>query len=48
MYSKRNILPKIAFSYKTIGVSGSYTRNNATEKSDLDILVEYEISPGFI
>ncbi len=39
---------KSHFNIKTIGVFGSYARDNATEKSDLDVLVEYEISPGFI
>jgi len=39
---------KSHFQIKTIGVFGSYARDNASEKSDLDILVEYDISPGFI
>lgn len=35
------------FDVKTLGVFGSYVRGQAKARSDLDILVEYEIAPSF-
>ncbi len=35
-----------AFGVKSIGVFGSYVRNEQKKKSDLDILVEFSITPG--
>jgi predicted nucleotidyltransferase len=34
------------FKVKTIGIFGSYVRGEAKPGSDLDVLVEYEESPG--
>jgi len=34
------------FGVKRIGVFGSYVRNEQKKKSDLDILVEFSITPG--
>ena len=39
-------LLKKAFGVKSIGVFGSYVRNEQKKKSDLDILVEFSITPG--
>ena len=35
------------FSVKTIGLFGSYARSEQTEKSDIDLLVEFEKPIGF-
>jgi len=39
LYKKYNI--------KTLGIFGSYARGEENPESDIDILVEYEITPGF-
>ena len=31
----------------SIGVFGSYARGEATPESDVDVLVEYDVTPGF-
>ncbi len=38
---------KEKFIVKTIGLFGSYAREEQTEKSDIDMLVEFEASVGF-
>jgi len=35
------------YSVKKIGIFGSFARDDANERSDVDILVEYNESPGF-
>jgi len=35
------------FSVKEIGVFGSYVKNGQRNRSDLDILVEFTVVPGF-
>jgi predicted nucleotidyltransferase len=35
------------FRVKSIGIFGSYVRGEASKHSDIDILVEFEVSPGF-
>ncbi|MBW2598893.1 MAG: nucleotidyltransferase family protein [Deltaproteobacteria bacterium] len=35
------------YKVKKIGVFGSFARGDASEKSDVDILVEYSETPGF-
>ncbi len=43
----REILPDLADRYgvKSLGVFGSYVRGEADDRSDLDILVEFEQAP---
>jgi predicted nucleotidyltransferase len=36
------------YNLKEIGVFGSYVRKEQTQKSDLDILIEYQEEPGMI
>lgn len=36
------------FKVKTIGVFGSFVRGEQKKRSDIDILVEYRRTPGFI
>jgi len=36
------------YSVKTIGVFGSVARNEATERSDIDLLVEFSKPVGFV
>lgn len=38
---------KREYNVKTIGVFGSYVRGKQKKKSDIDILVEYSVSPDF-
>ncbi len=35
------------FKVKSIGIFGSYAREEQTEKSDIDLLVEFEAPAGF-
>jgi predicted nucleotidyltransferase len=35
------------FKVKSIGIFGSYAREEQTEKSDIDLLVEFEAPVGF-
>ncbi|VVB90954.1 Nucleotidyltransferase domain protein [uncultured archaeon] len=35
------------FKVKSIGIFGSYAREEQTEKSDIDLLVEFEVPVGF-
>ena len=35
------------YNVKTIGIFGSYARNEQEEQSDVDVLVEYSKTPGF-
>jgi uncharacterized protein len=44
--SKKDELSK-KYNIKSIGVFGSYARGEETPESDIDILVEYDITPGF-
>lgn len=55
--NKFDIIKKIAelkpslineFNISFIGVFGSYARNNVTEESDIDILVEFNETPGLV
>lgn len=43
------ILPEVKEKYhvKSMGIFGSVARGDDTETSDVDILVEYDIVPGF-
>ncbi|MGK7959384.1 nucleotidyltransferase family protein [Crocosphaera sp.] len=38
---------KLTYSVKSLGIFGSFVREEATENSDLDILVEFEGEPTF-
>ena len=38
---------KLSYGVKSLGVFGSFVREEATEHSDLDILVEFEGKPTF-
>jgi len=42
-------LPQVQLTYgvKSLGVFGSFVREEATESSDLDVLVEFEGAPTF-
>lgn len=42
-------LPQVQLTYgiKSLGVFGSFVREEATESSDLDVLVEFEEAPTF-
>ena len=46
----RSELPKLKkeFNVKTIEVFGSYIKNKQTEKSDIDLLVTFTITPGLL
>ncbi|RRR67972.1 MAG: hypothetical protein EI684_18195 [Candidatus Viridilinea halotolerans] len=46
----REHLPELKQRYqiKSLGLFGSYVRNEQTEQSDLDILVEFEQLPGLL
>ncbi len=46
----RNLLPFLRITYKitTIGIFGSYARNDSTISSDIDLLVEFERSPSLV
>ena len=46
LYEKRDTLEQ-EHGVKQIGVFGSWVRNEATEDSDIDILVEFQKTPGF-
>lgn len=35
------------YNIASIGIFGSYARGEETDDSDVDILVEYDITPGF-
>lgn len=39
---------KEKFKVKSIGIFGSYAREEQTEKSDIDILVDFDAPVGFI
>jgi predicted nucleotidyltransferase len=39
--------PKEKFKVKSVGLFGSYARGEQTEKSDIDMLVEFEAPVGF-
>ena len=45
-----NELPSLAHRYgvKSLSIFGSYAQHIATEKSDLDLLVTFEETPGLI
>jgi len=38
---------KEKYSVKSLAIFGSYTRGDQTAESDVDLLVEFEITPGF-
>ena len=46
----RSRLPELRekYSIKTLAIFGSYARNKQRAKSDLDLLVEFEKTPGLI
>jgi predicted nucleotidyltransferase len=46
----REQLPELRrrFKVKSLGVFGSYVKGKQTESSDLDLLVEFEKSPGLL
>jgi len=46
----RTELPKLKeeFNVKTIEVFGSYIKNEQTEKSDIDLLITFTITPGLL
>jgi uncharacterized protein len=41
-------LLKEKYKVKTVGIFGSYLRNEQTDKSDIDILIDYEETPSLI
>jgi predicted nucleotidyltransferase len=45
----KQLLPSLKqnFKVKSIGIFGSYAREEQTEKSDIDLLVEFEAPVGF-
>lgn len=43
--NKENLYGK--FKIKKIGIFGSYARDEQTPESDVDILVEFDVVPGF-
>lgn len=46
LLSHRSFL-KEKYSVKSLAIFGSYARGEQTEASDVDLLVEFEVTPGF-
>jgi hypothetical protein len=43
---KNRFFLKKEYSVKSLAIFGSYVRGDQTEKSDVDLLVEFEVIPG--
>ena len=57
MLTRKEILAKLQlakpafekkYSIKAMALFGSYSRNDATQKSDIDLLVEFDKNPGIL
>lgn len=44
---KNRAFLKEKYSVKSLAIFGSYTRGDQTAASDVDLLVEFEVTPGF-
>ena len=44
---KNHAFLKEKYSVKRLSIFGSYIRGEQTKKSDVDLLVEFEVTPGF-